>query len=169
MRLIVSTGSYMKRFNKTIIVCFSLFLVSVISAQFRSQVPSDNPKSPFVNPDQRSSISLLDPGRLSMHHGFSLSMASMGGQSQSYGIYSNQLQYLISNKWSLFTNLNLIQPTHSSMPTGVNTFTGQIYGGAQLLYRPSSSLQLSISVDNYPRLYRNYPANRYSPFPRYYE
>jgi len=160
----------MKKINITVIIFISLFLVSAVFAQFRSQVPSKKPKSPLATPGQGSSISLMDPERLSIRHGFSLSMANLGGLSYSYGIYSNQLNYLISDKWSLYTNLDLVQPTHSSMPAGVNTFNNQIYYGANLLYRPSKSMQLSISVDNYPRLYRYWPVNRYySPFLRYYE
>lgn len=157
MKSIVSTGSYMKNINKLLFVMIALCLVSASLAQFRSQVPGKRQKPPV-------GISLEESERLFINHGFSLSMASMGGQSFSYGIYSNRLNYLISEKWSLHTNLDLVQPTHSSTPLGLNTFNGQVYYGANLQYRPTKSLQLNISVDNYPRIYRYWPVNRYSPY-----
>ncbi|MFQ6673472.1 MAG: hypothetical protein ACE5GH_01650, partial [Fidelibacterota bacterium] len=153
----------------------------VATAQFKSQLPVKHAPPPNSGQEQTSTVSLLDPQRLAVNHGFSFQMGTTGGQSFSYGVYSNRLSYLISTKWSLNTQLDFVQPTHglsggfatssqrasSSFPGRVNGFTGQVYYGAQLKYQPSEHLQFSIGLDNYPRIYYPYyttrPVNRYSP------
>ncbi|MEE9168046.1 MAG: hypothetical protein V3U24_11385 [Candidatus Neomarinimicrobiota bacterium] len=148
----------MKTTDKLIIAACSIFLLMPVSAQFKSQLPENRA-------EKQPSVSLEDLERFSINHGFSLNMAVMGGQSVSYGVYSNRLRYLISDKWTLHGSFDLLQPTNSRNPYGVNSFNGQVFYGANLLYRPTENLQLSIGVDNYPR-YRYYS---YSPFARYHE
>ncbi|MFQ6675993.1 MAG: hypothetical protein ACE5LH_06565 [Fidelibacterota bacterium] len=131
-----------------------LFLVSAATAQFKSQDPGKAPQLPLTTGNQSSILSLMDPERFSMSHGFSFSMAASGNQAFSYGVYSNRLRYLISDNWALLARLDLVQPTYSTLPFASSAFTGNIYYGARLLYRPSENLQFTIGVDTYPRLYR---------------
>lgn len=148
----------MKKTSQLSILVISISLLVPVFAQFKSQLKEKNLGRP-----QESTVSIEEMERFSMNQGFSLSMASTGGQSFSYGIYSNKLRYLISDKWSLHTRFDLVQPTHSSIPRGVSTFNGEVFYGANLLYQPSKNLQLSITLDNYPRFYR------YRPFLQYGE
>jgi len=153
---------------------------ALLFGQFKSQVSSQTPLYPRETQNQESILSLTDPERFSMDHGFSLNMASFGGQALSYGVYSNRLNYMISNKWTLQTNFDIVQSSQAPFANGrgqmsapfsqrINSLSGQVYYGAKLQYRPLENLEFSISMDNYPRLYRYGPANRYSPFSRYRE
>lgn len=159
----------MRKIKNLTVLFVWFFLATSAFAQFKSQLPDRGLRSPVQSQKGESVISLEDQERLSISHGFSLNMASFGKQTLSYGIYSNRLKYLISDKWSLHTTLDLVQPTNSFSPVGMNALNGQVYYGADLLYQPTENLQLTISVDNYPRLNRYWPANRYSPYPRYHE
>ncbi len=154
-----------------------LILTPALFGQFKSQLSSRTPLYPEETQNQESILSLADPERFSMDHGFSLNMASFGGQALSYGVYSNRLNYMISNKWTLQTNLDIVQSSQAPFAHGrsqisapfsqrINSLSGQVYYGAKLQYRPLDNLEFSISMDNYPRLNRYWPANRYSPFSR---
>lgn len=142
-----------------------LLPLSVATAQFKSQDPRKAPQVPTTTGTQASVLSLIDPDRFSMSHGFSLSMTAAGNQAFSYGVYSNRLQYLLSDKWALLARLDLVQPAYSSLPYASNAFNGSVYYGAELLFQPSENLRFSIGVDTYPRLYR-YGSffSPYSPF-----
>ncbi|MFQ6616203.1 MAG: hypothetical protein ACE5HZ_05475 [Fidelibacterota bacterium] len=150
-----------------------LLPLSFTAAQFKSQDPRRGHQVPIPtgsqsSPGETSStsiFSLMDPERFSMSHGFSLSMATWGNQSYSFGTYSNRLRYLFSDNWSLLARLDLVQPTYSTLPYASNVFSGRVYYGAQLLFQPSENLQFSIGVDTYPRLSR-YGSfyTPYSPF-----
>ena len=156
----------MRKMDKLSLLIISLFFTAVTSAQFKSQVPNKGLRSSDLNKEQESAITLLNPARFSMNHAFSLSMSSVGGRSLSYGIYSNRFNYLISNKWLFKGNFDLVQPTHSSLPSGLNTLNGQVYYGAELLFR-HKNFQFSVGVDNHPVYYSRRPLNRYSS-PLYY-
>ena len=136
-------------------------LASSASAQFRTNVPTTRIKDSVARNQNSSLSSLLNSDRLSMNHSFSLGMASMGGFAASYGTYTNNLSYLINDKWSLTSRIDLIQPTSSPYPQGVNAINPMLFYGAELNYKASENLSFSISMDNRPRYHRNWGLSPY--------
>lgn len=136
-------------------------LFSEANAQFRNDVPETRIKDAVARGQSRSLFSLLNSDKLSMHHSFSLGMASMGGFAMSYGTYTNSLNYLISDKWNLQSRIDLVQPGQTPLPQGVNAINPIFFYGAQLEYKPSENFSFSLSMDNYPRFQRQW---RLSPY-----
>lgn len=141
----------MKHLKTTAFIILFIVAETSLYAQFRHNLPEK--KTNYTNP-QSPSILLFNPDNLSINHSFSLVMTSFAGQSFSYGIYSNRLQYLLSDKWSIKANFNLVHPTFSTFQTGINPYEGDIYYGLNLQYRPSDNFLFHIGVDNYPLYYR---------------
>ncbi len=142
-------------FKRVAVLILLGFLTSSTSAQFKTNVPTTRIKDSVARDQNNSLSSLLNSDRMSMHHSFSLGMASMGGFAASYGTYTNNLNYLINDKWSFSSRIDLVQPTSSPYPQGVNAINPMFFYGAKLNYKASENLNFSISMDNRPRYYRN--------------
>lgn len=155
----------MKLLKAKIIVVYVLIGTSITIGQFKSQLQKNNPSYPTLGQQQDPFVSLFAPSRLLISHGFSLSIASMGGRTLSTSVYSNKIHYLLSENWSFNTRFDFVQPTYSSFQSGKNGLDGQIFYGAELQYRPSQNFIFNISFDNYPSLYYR-PVSRFSPYLR---
>jgi len=136
---------------KRILILF-LMLVA-INAQFRNDVPSIRIKDTIVRNDGSSLSSIINSDRLSMNHSFSLGMASMGGFGMSYGTYSNNLNYIVNDKWSINSRIDLVQPTGSSFSGGLNSLNPMLLYDAEINYKAGNNLNFSFSMDNRPRHY----------------
>ena len=148
-------------FKRASVLILLGLLTSSACAQFRTNVPMTRIKDSVARNQNSSLSSLLNSDRLSMHHSFSLGMASMGGFAASYGTYTNNLNYLINDKWSLTSRIDLIQPKSSPYPQGVNAISPMLFYGAELNYKASENLNFSISMDNRPRYHRNWGLSPY--------
>ena len=141
-------------FNRLLVFFFIGLMFTGANAQYRHNVPTTRIKDTMAQ-SQGSSLSSL--------FSFSLGMASMGGFATSYGTYTNNLNYLINDKWSLTSRIDLIQPTLSSpTPQGVNAVNPMVFYGAQLEYKASNNLSFSLSMDNHPRYQRQWGLSPYS-------
>ena len=128
-------------------------MLVAINAQFRNDVPSIRIKDAIVRNNGSSLSSIVNSDRLSMNHSFSLGMASMGGFGMSYGTYSNNLNYIINDKWSINSRIDLLQPTGSSFSTGLNSLNPMLLYDAEINYKAGNNLNFSFSMDNRPRHY----------------
>ena len=128
-------------------------MLVAINAQFRNDVPSIRIKDTIVRNDGSSLSSIINSDRLSMNHSFSLGMASMGGFGMSYGTYSNNLNYIVNDKWSINSRIDLVQPTGSSFSTGLNSLNPMLLYDAEINYKAGNNLNFSFSMDNRPRRY----------------
>ena len=153
-----------KRTKLTVSIFLLLFTLTSISfGQYKSQIVNGTPVKPTPSDSEESELSLLNPERFSMNHSFGYSMSSMGGMSFGYGVYSNQMHYLLTDKLSLSANLAFVQPTFSSLPGGVNSFNGQTFYQAKLQYQPSENSRFELILDNYPTTRYRY-SNSYYPY-----
>ena len=140
-----------------------LGLISISSGQYKSQIVNGTPIKPHPSDSEESELSFLNPERFSMNHSFGYSMSSIGGMSFGYGVYSNQMHYLLSDKLSVSANLAFVQPTFSSLPGGLNSFNGQTFYQAKLQYRPSENSRFELIFDNYPITRYRY-SNSFYPY-----
>ncbi|MFQ6606999.1 MAG: hypothetical protein ACE5EE_00525 [Fidelibacterota bacterium] len=133
------------------------------SGQYKSHLVNGSPIKPLPSETEESTLSFLNPERFSMNHSFGFTMASRGGMSYSYGIYTNQMQYLLTDHLTLQTNLSFVQPTFSSLSGKINAFNGQTFLQAKLKYQPTENSRLELSFDNYP-IYRYRYYNTMHPY-----
>jgi hypothetical protein len=96
----------------------TLFILSgIILAQFRMDVPNQTlPTNLNGELDALPSLSLFDPARFNMSHGFTMSMMSMGGQSVSMAGFTNRITYMAMDNLKLVAYDAAItyQPTKNS-------------------------------------------------------
>ncbi len=147
---LLTTENMSNTFKRVSVLILLGLLTTAASAQFRTNVPTTRIKDAVARNQGSSLSSLLSSDRLSMPHSFSLGMASMGGFAASYG-----------------SRIDLVQPTSSPYPQGVNGVSPMLFYGAELNYKASENLSFSISMDNHPRYHRNWGLSPYgySRFP----
>ena len=84
------------------------FLSGFILAQFRMDVPIQTlPTNLNGELDAQPSLSLFDPARFDMSHGFTMSMMSMGGQSASIAGFTNRITYMAMDNLRFDANVTL--------------------------------------------------------------
>jgi hypothetical protein len=133
-----------------------LLTVGVASGQLKPKAdekPSVT-ESILRNDDQGLLFGWFDPSRLTMHHSYSLSYSSFGGQALSLGVYTNSLFYQFSNPLSVQFDISLM---HSPYNTFGDKFSKSLSGiflsRAQLDYRPYDNLWFQIQFRQVPPLY----------------
>ena len=87
-----------------------LLIIGLGSAQFRLDVPAQSiPTNLNGELDSRSSLSLFDPRRFNIDHGFTIQMMNLGGHSISMAGYNNHITYWAMNNLKLDANITLYQ------------------------------------------------------------
>ena len=140
---------------------FLIFLILALSISLSAQSlrQSDLGSSGDAIGESRmdNKFSLFDLSRFEMHHSYSISYFSSGGQGTTIGMYINSIRYRISNPLTLNVSLAWMhQPGNLlARDRGTPTDYGSIYPSFSLEYRPSSSFLLQVE-------YRSVPAYPYS-------
>jgi hypothetical protein len=88
----------------------------------------------------------INTNKFLMNHGFSLSTSMDNNHSQSFGIYSNQIQYQISDKFQIKTNIDLIQGKGYFQNT--NSPETNIQYGIGIEYKLNSNSIISFQIIN---------------------
>ncbi len=142
----------MKRFG----IAFILFLVcfpAVLSAQYKHQPTI---KEALSSPASGLVLGFLDPEKFSMNHSFSASFVTFGGNSMMVNSYVNTINYQFSAPLSLRLNLGLMNTPYSSFNTqpglsnALDLNSTRLFGGAELMYRPSENTAVTLGVDVRP-------------------
>lgn len=147
---------------KTVAVIFMVCLVALPvagKAQTQSSGSQGLNTSDYEHRPSGFLDALLDPSKFSMHHSYSLTYSSFGGQGISQGLYLNTMNYQFSNPLSMQVRIGYLhQPFGGSdQSTGVNKV---FLERAMLQYKPSESL--TIKVD-----YRQIPSSLFYPYQRW--
>ena len=154
----------MKRTLKPILIKF--LLAGLVFAQFRTDVPVQSlPTNLNGELDTQPSLSLFDPTRFDISHGFTVSMMSMGGQSVSLAGFTNRITYMAMDNLKLDANFTLFKtqiPFQQQNPI-MNQL--DVAYDAGITYQPTKNSFLKIRFQNipHPQRYQNH-----SPFsPRF--
>lgn len=138
----------MKNFLPKFTLLLLALSVGVAQGQMRSQ------QLPVPVSEQvrlAGGTSLLDPARLTMNHGFSLSFGSgLLGGSQSVGIYTNSLSYLVTDALRITSQIHVIQPTIGSL-AGDPADGVSLYYQTALNWQISDNVNFNLSLSNMPR------------------
>ena len=138
----------MKQTLKRILIM--LLLVGIATAQFRSELPVQSlPTNLNGELDNQGSVSLFDPERFNLSHGFTMSMLSNGQYSYSVMGLTNNINYLLNDKLMLDANLTLYS---SQLPLQQGLAFNQLNIGydAGITYQPTKNSFLQLRFQNLP-------------------
>ena len=149
----------MKQTLKRILIM--LMLVGIATAQFRSELPVQSlPTNLNGELDNQESVSLFNPDRFDISHGFTMSMLSNGQYSYSVMGLTNNINYLLNDKLMLDANLTLYS---SQLPFQEGQAFNQlnIAYDAGITYQPTKNSYLQL---RFQRLPHNQRYQSRSPF-----
>ena len=138
----------MKQTLKRILIM--LLLVGIATAQFQSELPVQSlPTNLNGELDNQESVSLFNPDRFNLSHGFTMSMLSNGQYSYSVMGLTNNINYLLNDKLMLDANLTLYS---SQLPLQQGLAFNQLNIGydAGITYQPTKNSFLQLRFQNLP-------------------
>jgi len=143
-----------------------IFLSGIILAQFRMDVPTKTlPTNLNGELDAQPSLSLFDPARFDMSHGFTISMMSIGGQSVSMAGFTNRITYMALDNLRFDANVILYKTQHPFQQQGALMDQLDVAYDASITYQPTKNSFLQFRLQNIPY---NQRYQTYSPFnPRF--
>ena len=142
--------------------------VSAGQAQFKSQREAEDRVSDGIA-SAPSSLFLgwFDPAKFQMHHSFSLSYQTLGGQGLSLGTYTNSMTYQFSEKLNARADVSMMYSPYNSFGTfgkgGRSDFSSVFLSNAEVNYRPWQNVQLRVQFRQMP-YYNPYYSPYYSPW-----
>ncbi len=133
-----------------------LLIIGLGSAQFRLDVPAQSiPTNLNGELDSRSSLSLFDPGRFNIDHGFTIQMMNLGGHSISMAGYNNHITYWAMNNLKLDANITLYQNQSPLQQQGPLINQLDIAYDAGLIYQPTKNSIFQLRIQNIPYYQRH--------------
>ena len=148
----------------TCILIFFILCGSLLG-QLKSQVPKQNVGAMITGNNLSTIVPFLDPSRFNMHHSFSMSTMSLGGQAMNVAAYTNMITDELNTNLHLGTRFRLVQPTSMMGPANYGLNNTQFLYDANLQYRPSENTLIEFNMSNRP-YYNRYNHHRleYHPF-----
>ena len=117
-----------------------IFLSGIILAQFRMDVPTQTlPTNLNGELDAQPSLSLFDPARFDMSHGFTMSMMSIGGQSVSMAGFTNRITYMALDNLRFDANVTLYKTQHPFQQQGALMDQLDVAYDASITYQPTKN------------------------------
>ena len=143
-----------------------IFLSGIILAQFRMDVPTQTlPTNLNGELDAQPSLSLFDPARFDMSHGFTMSMMTIGGQSLSMAGFTNRITYMAMDNLRFDANVTLYKTQLPFQQQGALMDQLDVAYDAGITYQPTKNSFLQFRLQNFPY---NQRYQTYSPFnPRF--
>jgi len=143
-----------------------IFLSGIILAQFRMDVPTQTlPTNLNGELDAQPSLSLFDPARFDMSHGFTMSMMTIGGQSVSMAGFTNRITYMAMDNLRFDANVTLYKTQLPFQQQGALMDQLDVAYDAGITYQPTKNSFLQFRLQNIPY---NQRYQTYSPFnPRF--
>ena len=143
-------------------ILIKFLLAGLVFAQFRTDVPVQSlPTNLNGELDTQPSLSLFDPTRFDISHGFTISMMSMGGQPVSLAGFTNRITYMAMDNLKLDANVTLFKtqiPFQQQNPI-MNQLN--VAYDAGITYQPTKNSFLKIRFQNIPHPQRY---QTHSPF-----
>ena len=136
-------------------ILIKFLLAGLVFAQFRTDVPVQSlPTNLNGELDTQPSLSLFDPTRFDISHGFTISMMSMGGQPVSLAGFTNRITYMAMDNLKLDANVTLFKtqiPFQQQNPI-MNQL--DVAYDAGITYQPTKNSFLKIRFQNIPHSQR---------------
>ena len=140
------------------------FLSGFILAQFRTDVPIQTlPTNLNGELDAQASLSLFDPVRFDMSHGFTMSMMSMGGQSASIAGFTNRITYMAMDNLRFDANVTLYKTQLPFQQQGALLNQLDVAYDAGITYQPTKNSFLQLRFENIPHYQRYQTHSSFNP------
>jgi len=146
----------MRKDGIALLLALLLVVVGSAQAQFRSQLGSEGQVSDGVAPAASPSMILgfFDPERFHMHHTFSLSYQTMGGQGMSLGTYTNSMMYDFSDRLNARADVSMMYSPYNSFSgtgsKGKNDLSSIFLSRAEVNYKPWDNVLLQVQFRQIP-------------------
>ena len=152
----------MERTLKPILIKF--LLAGLAFAQLRMDVPVQSlPTNLNGELDTQPSLSLFDPARFDISHGFTISMMSMGGQSVSLTGFTNRITYMAMDNLKLDANVTLFKTQMPFQKQGLLMNQFDVAYDAGITYQPTKNSFLQLRFKNIPHPQRYQTHSPFSP------
>ena len=125
----------------------SILWIAILVKLGFTQGISDNLDNLYGIPSENSfTSSILNPNRLTANQSVSFIASSSNGMSQSMSMFSNNIQYRISDRMNINSNIHLISPMIKTLN---NQQPFDIKYDVKLDYKISESFRFNLMVSNY--------------------
>jgi hypothetical protein len=142
-----------------------LLWFSTASSQFKSTVePRQSVTGSLLRADDGGILSgLFNPNNFSMHHSFSLSYLTGGGQGLSMGVYTNSMMFKFSDDLDVRADISLMASPYNTLGKQYqSSLSGLFLNRAELNYRPWKNTLFQIQYFQLPATYfMGYGYSRY--------
>ncbi|HHJ53633.1 MAG TPA: hypothetical protein ENJ89_10595 [Caldithrix abyssi] len=156
--------------NKLFVLTAFLLILSIpVSSWAQFKRDSGQPDFSSILGQGQSGLYLgfIDPEKMQIHHSFSMSYGAGAGYGMMLAAYMNTIDYQISEKLFLRTNLGIMTSPYNSF--GKDSFLNkpQFFGGADLTYKINNNTKIHLGVHRTPFGYYDpyYPNALYNPSP----
>lgn len=151
---------------KKLLLISLLVFSGIINAQFKGEAekPVDIRDGIVNNNPSSLLLGFINPDNLKINHSISMSYTAFGNQGIALGVYTGSLMYKFSDNFDLQIDASLVNTPYSSFgQEHANQINGIYLSKAQLNYRPSEDMHITIQFNRIPYgYYRSY--YRTSPF-----
>lgn len=141
--------------------------VGTVSAQFKPK-PTEQPRvaDSFIQPATSSEwFSLFNPNNFQMHHSYSASYSTGGGQGLALQRYTNTMLYQFTSKLDARVDLSLQNSPYSTLDYRLqNQFSRAFVSRAELNYRPSDNTVIRLQYREVPYMFDTYGYGNNRPF-----
>ena len=152
----------MGRTLKPILIKF--LLAGLAFAQFRRDVPVQSlPTNLNGELDTQPLLSLFDPARFDISHGFTISMMSMGEQSVSLAGFTNRITYMAMDNLKLDANVTLFKTQIPFQQQSPHMNQLDVAYDAGITYQPKNNFFLQLRFQNIPQHQRYQTHSPFSP------
>ncbi len=125
-------------------------------AQFKSQLGTEGRVSDGVAPADQPSMILgfFDPEKFHMHHSFSLSYQTMGGEGMSLGTYTNSMSYDFTDRLNARADVSFMYSPYNSFSgigtKGKNDLSSLFLSRAEVNYKPWDNVIMQVQFRQVP-------------------
>lgn len=151
-----------------------ILLITILGILFLSPMDSmaqlkKNAETPdftgiLTAPSNDVLFGFLDPSKMHMRHSFSMSYGAMGSHGMMLGAYLNTIDYQISEKLFLRTNIGVMSSPYNTYGEEFYLNKPQLFGGAMLKYQIDDDSSVMLRFDTAPGHYYYRPGYRNTMF-----
>ncbi len=145
---------------KSLVVFLTVMVLCPLPArsQFKAQETHSVSGGIMRSDDSGTLLGFFNPNQFQMHHSFSLSYQTMGGQGLSLGTYTNSMMYNLDTNLRARADISMSFSPYNNVTGFGNKNLSSIYlSRAEIDYEPWKNFNV------YMR-YRNSPYGYYSPY-----
>ena len=131
-------------------ILIKFLLSGLVFAQFRTDIPVQSLPTNHNGELDTQQLSLFDPTRFNISHGFTMSMMSMGRQSVSLAGFTNHITYMAMDNLKLDANVTLFKTQMPFQQQGSLMDQLDVAYDAGITYQPTKNSFLQLRFQNIP-------------------